>query len=194
MFAKTMLTGGSRRWFRLPAIPLAIKGALKKSQTACALNSTYGNDAQQRFGNVSRLSTAPALRAQKDSRSPSGPGQRGLTARRVQGKKTELEFCETIANIFRWPWREAQALGHQLQIVPKLVVIVLYLISDLAPLRHRECWGGKLLPGYPLDFFQLIYLATHAIRLGHANRPFQIKPSSIVMVILSKTLASTSIV
>jgi hypothetical protein len=94
--------------------------------------------AQQRFGNVSRLSGSPALRAPKDSRSASGSGQRGLRARPVQGKKPEVEFCETIANIFRWPRTEAQAFGHQLQIVPKLVVTVLYLISDLAPLKRRE--------------------------------------------------------
>jgi len=45
-----MLTGGSRRWFRLPAIPLAIKGALKKSQTDCGLNSTCGGDWRSLLG------------------------------------------------------------------------------------------------------------------------------------------------
>ena len=44
LFAKTMLTGGSRRWFRLPAISLAIKGVLNKSQNDCGLNSTCGSD------------------------------------------------------------------------------------------------------------------------------------------------------
>jgi hypothetical protein len=44
VFEKTMLMGGSRRWFRLPAIRLAIKGALRKSQIDCAFSLTCGND------------------------------------------------------------------------------------------------------------------------------------------------------
>ena len=44
MFEKTMLTGGSRRWFRPPVTRLAINGASRKLQTDCAFSSTCGSN------------------------------------------------------------------------------------------------------------------------------------------------------
>ena len=44
MFERTMLTAGSRRWFRPPVTRLAINDASRKLQTDCAFSSICGSN------------------------------------------------------------------------------------------------------------------------------------------------------
>src|SRR3982074_1369709 len=62
-FAKTTLTGGSRQYFRVPAIRSASKGALRRSQVDCAFSLTCGNDVSSDWNRSSSDSYRTRLNA-----------------------------------------------------------------------------------------------------------------------------------
>jgi hypothetical protein len=88
------------------------------------------------------------------------PG-RGFDGRRtiVRSKKSELNVCEAVGDIFDCASLEAEPFGHHPQTVPQFCIAVFDVVSNLAALEYCEQGIGNSPPSYRLPFLQLTYFA-----------------------------------
>jgi hypothetical protein len=87
-------------------------------------------------------------------------------------KKTEIKFCEAVADIFHCASLAAEPLGHHPQIIAQLFIALFDVVSNFAALKFCDERVGDPPPSHPLPFLQLIYFAVQNIRLSHAVGPF----------------------
>jgi hypothetical protein len=78
----------------------------------------------------------------------------------VRTQKTELNFCEAVADIFDCASLEAEPIGHHLQTAPQLFVALLHVVSNFAAFEWCNRRVGDPAPCYPLPLLQVTYLET----------------------------------
>ena len=75
-------------------------------------------------------------------------------------EKAEFQAREAVADDLHRPRPKAQTFRHHCQIGSQLDLTLPDPVSNLAAVERRETWASKLPPGFSLQCFQRIYIAT----------------------------------
>src|ERR1700693_4206968 len=87
-------------------------------------------------------------------------------------QKSEIKFCEAVADILHRPRLAEEPVGYHPQIVAQMFVALFDVVSNFAAFKIRNRGVGNPPPSHPLPFLQLNYFAAQNIRLSHAAGPF----------------------
>jgi hypothetical protein len=87
-----------------------------------------------------------------------GLAERYLTI--VLGEKSEINFCEAVAEIFHCASLETKSLGHHSQIIMQFIVALFDVVSNFAAFKGRYRWVGNPPPSHRLPVLQLMYFTT----------------------------------
>jgi hypothetical protein len=75
----------------------------------------------------------------------------------VLGEKSEINFCEAVADILHCASLEPKSLGHHPQIIMEFNVALFDVVSNFAAFKGCYRWVGNPPPSYRLPVLQLMY-------------------------------------